>query len=266
MKTKPLQESIRRILSEETQIPSVIRRRISSDDIEEAFDYALERMGGSMNNPNSIIYKEKGTTLGTFAKFVIDEMVTYIEQDYFNDNNRIYFSDTEEDEETYHEKIRKPLLRHYGKRIKEKYNEVMSSNNEEIIQEHIKKVLREEVGLIDRLRKLFPKKELTTEEKRMDLIVRYLIPMFKLQSHKNTNSEGHKTISIISFNSDGNSTVMKYFPEYKRLEYTRGFAEKIHKMFPHKDLLDLNSEMIGQLFTKLYKKKVDRVERYRYLS
>lgn len=123
-----IKENIKRILSEETQIPSVIRRRISSDDIEEAFDYALERMGGSMNNPNSIIYKEKGTTLGTFAKFVIDEMVTYIEQDYFNDNNRIYFSDTEEDEETYHEKIRKPLLRHYGKRIKERYNEVKSDN------------------------------------------------------------------------------------------------------------------------------------------
>ena len=44
------------------------------------------------------------------------------------------------------------------------------------LQEHIKKVLREEVGLIDRLRKLFPKKELTTEEKRIELIVRYLIP------------------------------------------------------------------------------------------
>ena len=136
----------------------------------------------------------------------------------------------------------------------------------ENLQESIKKVLREEVGLIDRLRKLFPKKELTTEEKRIDLIVRYLIPMFKLQSHKNINSEGHKTISIISFNSDGNSTVMKYYPEFKRLEYKWGFAEKIHKMFPHKDLLHLDSEMIGQLFTRLYKKKVDRVEGYRYLS
>lgn len=138
--------------------------------------------------------------------------------------------------------------------------------NTNSLQEHIKKVLREEVGLIDKLRKLFPKKELTTEEKRIDLIVRYLMPMFKLQSHKNINSEGHKTISVISFNSDGNSTVMKYYPEFKRLEYTWGFAEKIHKMFPHKDLLHLDSEMIGQLFTRLYKKRVDRVEGYRYLS
>jgi hypothetical protein len=134
------------------------------------------------------------------------------------------------------------------------------------IQEHIKKVLREEVGFIEKLKRLIPRKELSTEEKIINVIYKYVMPFFKLQSHKNTNSEGHKTISVISFNNDGNSTVMKYYPEFKRLEYTWGFAEKIHRMFPHKDLLDLNSEMIGQLFTKLYKKKVDRVERYRYLS
>jgi hypothetical protein len=138
-----LQENIRRILREEGFIPLPIKRRVSPEDIEEAFDYALERMGGSMNNPDSIIYKEKGTTLKIFAKFVIDEMVTYIEQDYFNDNNRIYFSDNDEDYEIYHEKIRKPLLRHYGKRIKEKYDEVMLSNNGEMIQESIRRILRE---------------------------------------------------------------------------------------------------------------------------
>ncbi len=142
-----LQESIRRILREEGFIPLPIKRRVSPEDIEEAFDYALERMGGSMNNPDSIIYKEKGTTLKIFAKFVIDEMVTYIEQDYFNDNNRIYFSDNDEDYEIYHEKIRKPLLRHYGKRIKEKYDEVMFPNNGEMIQENIRRILREERSL-----------------------------------------------------------------------------------------------------------------------
>jgi len=124
-----IKESIRRILSEETQIPSVIRRRVSSDDIEEAFEFALEQNADSMNNPRSIIFKEKEhTTLWVFAKFVIDDMVTLIEQEYFNDDNRIYFSDNEEDTEKYHEQIRKPLLKHYGKRIKERYNEVKSDN------------------------------------------------------------------------------------------------------------------------------------------
>jgi hypothetical protein len=116
-----LQEHIRKVLREETHIPSVIRRRVLDEDIEEAFEYALDRMGRSMENPDSVIYKEKGTTLWLFAKFVIDEMVTYLEQDYFTDDNRIYF----EDDDFYYDKIRKPLLRHYGSRIKEKYYEII---------------------------------------------------------------------------------------------------------------------------------------------
>ena len=116
-----LKEHIRRILREEINIPSVIRRRTSAENIEEAFEAALDRMGNSMENPDSILYKEKGTTLWSFAKFVIDEMVTYLEQDYFTDDNRIYF----EDNDFYFDKIRKPLLRHYGSRIKERYYEII---------------------------------------------------------------------------------------------------------------------------------------------
>jgi len=135
---------IRNILREGGYIPSPIMRRISNDDLEEAFDYALETNATSMDNTNSVIFKEKKPSLWVFSKFVIDDMVTILEQEYFNDDNRIYFSDTDEDDKTYHEKIRQPLLRHYGKRIKEKYYEVMSSNDEEIIQESIRRILRED--------------------------------------------------------------------------------------------------------------------------
>lgn len=128
-----LQESIRRILREESSIPLALRRRVSYDDIEEAFDFALEEMARSMTNPNSVIYKEKKhTTLGVFAKFVIDEMVTIIEQEYFNHYNRVYFND----DNFYYDKIRKPLLKRYGKRIKEKYNEVKRGDiNESILKD-----------------------------------------------------------------------------------------------------------------------------------
>ena len=149
LKPKNLQENIRRILREEGFIPLPIRRRISTDDLEEAFDYALETMTTYIDNPNSILYKEKKPSLWVFSKFVIDYTVTLIEQEYFTNDNRIYFSDTDEDDETYHEKIRQPLLRHYGKRIKEKYDEVMSSNDEEIIQESIRRILREETNSDD---------------------------------------------------------------------------------------------------------------------
>jgi hypothetical protein len=134
------------------------------------------------------------------------------------------------------------------------------------LQEHIKKVLREEVGFIEKLKRMFSKKELSTEEKRIELIVKYLIPSFKLQSEKHINWDGEKKISIRSFDNEGNHTVMSYYPDSKRLEYAWGFAEKIHRMFPHKNLLHLDSKMIGQLFERLYNKKVERVYGYQYLS
>jgi len=140
-------DNIKQILREESFIPSAIKRRISPEDIEEAFEFALEQNANSMNNPRSIIFKEKEhTTLWLFAKFVIDDMVTHIEQESFNDDNRVYFSDNEEDGEYYHEKIRKPLLRHYGKRIKEKYNEVKLGdiNESRFIQETIRKFYNKE--------------------------------------------------------------------------------------------------------------------------
>ena len=142
-----MKDLIKRILKEEGYIPSPIKRRISPEDIEEAFEFALDQNAGSMNNPRSIIFKEKEhTTLWLFAKFVIDDMVTHIEQESFNDDNRVYFSDNEEDDEYYHEKIRKPLLRHYGKRIKEKYNEVKLGdiNESRFIQETIRKFYNKE--------------------------------------------------------------------------------------------------------------------------
>ena len=243
MNTKSLQEHIKKVLREDKKTKSTNKEfsKYKDSKFNSLRDYTLQDI---VDNWESLS-DHKNENIKTIRHFI---------------NNPDKITDLVYDdkglEDGYHRLIAAKILK------KPRFTYRLVEN----LQEHIKKVLREEVGLIDRLRKLFPKKELTTEEKRIDLIVRYLIPMFKLQSHKNINSEGHKTISVISFNSDGNSTVMKYYPEFKRLEYTWGFAEKIHKMFPHKDLLHLDSEMIGQLFTRLYKKKVDRVEVYRYLS
>jgi len=58
-----LQESIRRILREEGFIPLPIRRRISTDDLEEAFAYSLETNATHMDNPNTVLYKEKKTII-----------------------------------------------------------------------------------------------------------------------------------------------------------------------------------------------------------
>ena len=50
----------------------------------------------------------------------------YLEQDYFSDENRIYF-----DDEIYHEKIRVPLMKYFGNRIKKRYNS--GESEEELI-------------------------------------------------------------------------------------------------------------------------------------
>ena len=142
-----MKDLIRKILKEEAHIPIAIRRRASIEDIEEAFESALERMGDSMENPDSVIYKEKGTTLKLFARFVIDEMITYLEQDYFTDDNRIYF----DDDDYYYNEIRQPLMDYYGDRIKQKYDEIVKINlkenkedlqGQEFIDNHYKELER----------------------------------------------------------------------------------------------------------------------------
>ena len=172
-----LQESIRRILREDKKTKSTNKEfsKYKDSKFNSLRDYTLQDI---VDNWESLS-DHKNENIKTIRHFI---------------NNPDKITDLVYDdkglEDGYHRLIAAKILK------KPRFTYRLVEN----LQEHIKKVLREEVGLIDRLRKLFPKKELTTEEKRIDLIVRYLIPMFKLQSHKNINSEGHKTISVISFN------------------------------------------------------------------
>jgi len=109
-----LKESIRIILKEETQIPSIIRRRVPIKDIEKAFKFSLDDNFRWFSNHDTTIEFE------AFAKNVIDGMITLIEQDHFNDDSRIYF----DDDNFYFEQIRKPLLKLYYDRIKTKHNKI----------------------------------------------------------------------------------------------------------------------------------------------
>ena len=103
------------ILREEAQIPLPIKRRLSSSDLEEAFLISLDRIDYERRYSKMSIIKN--ASLQTFAKMVIDDMVTELEQEYFNDENRIYF----DNDETYHEEIRVPLMNYFSNRIKKRY-------------------------------------------------------------------------------------------------------------------------------------------------
>jgi hypothetical protein len=118
-----IKETIKRILREETQIPSPIRRRVSNSDIEDAFLISLDRIDDERKD--SKIPVMKNVSLQTFAKMVIDDMITNLEQYYFNDENRIYF----DNDETYHDEIRVPLMNYFSDRIKKRYG----SKDEKIV-------------------------------------------------------------------------------------------------------------------------------------
>jgi hypothetical protein len=109
-----LKESIKRILKEETQIPSIIRRRVPVKDIEKAFKFSLDDNFRWFSNHDTSI------EFDAFAKNVIDGMITLIEQEYFNDDTRIYF----DDDNFYFEEIRNPLIKQYYHRIKARHNKI----------------------------------------------------------------------------------------------------------------------------------------------
>ena len=193
----------------ESDIPLIIRRRVSAENIEEAFESALDRMGGSMENPNSVIYKEKGTTLRLFAKFVIDEMVTYLEQDYFTDDNRIYF----EDDDFYYDKIRKPLLRHYGGRIKERYNQIVGSMSDNL-QEHKRRVLQEETNYLRMITRRLPPYQLYDLDKDFRSSLNYISKMFVNQyKAKSSNLSEKEFIRAVIVDLISIIELRRYFPD-----------------------------------------------------
>ena len=107
------------ILREETQIPLPIIRRVTNSDIEESFLISLDRIDDERRYSKMSVMKN--ISLQTFAKMVIDDMVTELEFGYFSDENRIYF----DNDETYHDEIRVPLMNYFADKIKKRYSEFM---------------------------------------------------------------------------------------------------------------------------------------------
>ena len=116
-----LQESIKRILREETDIPLKIRRRLLPKLIENAFQTALDGNTMLKTKPGSMLHK---ASFITFANFVIDDMVEYMEDQINMDGNSYYYGNYD----AYIEEIRNPLLKHYGDRIKKRYDDIVGGD------------------------------------------------------------------------------------------------------------------------------------------
>ena len=107
-------------------IPSTIRRRVSPEDLEEAFQDSLDDAIESSYNSKSVFWRVRNDKRWwVFSKWVIDDMITLLEQEFFSDDNRVYFDDGD----FYYEKIRKPLIAHYKDRLEEAFYEILKNKN-----------------------------------------------------------------------------------------------------------------------------------------
>jgi len=133
------------------------------------------------------------------------------------------------------------------------------------LKESIRKVLKEETleesGVMDSLKKFFGKKEKTPEDRLVNIIVKFIEEHYSIEFDSNDKDE----ITYYKTDYTGvwwNTPIMKYYPKYKRLEYSRFFAKDIYNVIGDDRLLHRDSEMMGKIFEKLYKKKVDKVNGY----
>ena len=106
-----LQESIKKILKEETGFPLALRRYFSFEEIEDAFKSSLA------DNMDHFIMNRIFKSLKTFEKIIIDGMITYLEERYDILNGKSLYTQYLSDEE-YHQNVRVPLIDYYSDRLK----------------------------------------------------------------------------------------------------------------------------------------------------
>ncbi len=127
------------------------------------------------------------------------------------------------------------------------------------LQEQISRI-HEVMGIKDMFKNMFGKKPLTNDERLVNVLVKFIKETYSIDF--SSNDEGEITYYETDDTGVWNTPIMKYYPKYKRLEFSRLFAEDIYNVIGDNRLLHRDSEMMGKIFEKLYKKKVDKVNGY----
>ena len=118
-----------------------------------------------------------------------------------------------------------------------------------------------ESKIVDKIKSFLGKKPLTKDDKLINLIVKFIEENYPIDF--TSDEDGDMTFYLTD--NKGNfiiPAIMKYYPEFKRLEYKWDFTKDIYSWFSDDRLLHLDSEMMGKIFEKLFKKKVNRVNGY----
>jgi hypothetical protein len=128
------------------------------------------------------------------------------------------------------------------------------------LQEQISRI-HEVMGIKDMFKNMFGKKPLTNDDRLVNVLVEFIKENYSIDFA--SNDYGEITYYETDYTGVWNTPIMKYYPKYKRLEFSRLFAEDIYNVIGDNRLLDRDSEIMGKIFEKLYKKKVDKVNGYR---
>lgn len=127
-----------------------------------------------------------------------------------------------------------------------------------------KKTIVTESKILDKIKGFFGKKPLTKEEMKDEKIINLIVKFINENYTMKSGSKSHH-ISIYLVDDTGDTIfpkIMEYFTDSKILNYSWGFAKDIHNMIGDNRLLHIDSEMMGKVFEKLFKKKVNIVRGY----
>jgi hypothetical protein len=98
---------------------------------------------------------------------------------------------------------------------------------------------------------LFGKKEVTKEDKAANLIINFIKDNFNLTEFISERG------GYCDYKADEFPGLAFYYEvTHQRLTYRRELAQDIHNFIPDNRLLQPDSELMGEVFEKLYKKKV----------
>lgn len=109
-------------------------------------------------------------------------------------------------------------------------------------------------------KKIFGKKVVTKEDKMVNLIVKFIKVNYNITEY--ISEEGR----YCDYRADEFPGLAFYYEmTHQRITYRRELAQEIHNFIPDGRLLQPDSELMGKVFEKLYKKKVRDSLGYDYI-
>ena len=111
-------------------------------------------------------------------------------------------------------------------------------------------------------KKIFGKKELTKEDKVVKLIVEFIKNNYNITEYYNREESETRTY----YTNYISPPAVFYYDIDKALIYSRKLAWEIHKYIPDDRLIQPDSQLMGEVFKKLYERKVKSTHGYNFTS